>query len=248
MGWFDGNPASLWPHPPEAAARRYVEYMGGADGVLERARTAFEEGDLRWVAEVVNHVVYAEPDNAAARQLQGAALRQLAYGAENATWRNFFLTGAMELERGPQPAPNLDGTVPADLVAGLTVGQIFDGMAIRIDGPRAWDDHLAIDWVFRDLGERYAMTLANGVLTHTVGQRGREADAVIELDRGVLDAIVVGTADVAELLTSGRLAIEGDGAKVGRLLELLDEPDFNFPIVTPRAPLAAPEHATAKEE
>ncbi|MEX1143007.1 MAG: alkyl sulfatase dimerization domain-containing protein [Thermoleophilaceae bacterium] len=248
MGWFDGNPASLWPHPPEAAARRYVEYMGGADAVLERARAAFEEGDLRWVAEVVNHVVYADPDNAAARELQAAALRQLAYGAENATWRNFLLTGAMELEQDGLPAGALDRKVPADLVAGLTVGQILDGMAIRLDGPRAWDDRLAIDWAFRDSGERYAMTLANGVLTHSVGQRDREPDAVIALDRGVLDAIVIGTADVAELLTSGRLAIEGDAIKVGRLLELLDEPDFGFPIVTPRAPLPAPEHATTEEE
>lgn len=249
MGFFDGNPANLWPHPPEEAARRYVEFMGGADAVLERARAAFEDGDHRWVAEVVNHVVYAEPDNAAARELQAAALRQLAYGAENATWRNFFLAGANELEGEARPAAaNLDGTVPADLVAGLTVGQIFDGMAVRIDGPRAWDDRLAIDWVFRDLGERYAMTLANGVLTHSVGQRDREADAVIALDRGVLNAIVVGTADVAELLTGGRLAIEGDAMKVGRLLELLEEPDFAFPIVTPRTALAKPEQAAAEEE
>jgi alkyl sulfatase BDS1-like metallo-beta-lactamase superfamily hydrolase len=136
MGWFDGNPASLWPHPPAVAARRYVEFMGGADAVLEKAREAFEEGDDRWVAEVVNHVVYADPDNGEARELQAAALTRLGHGAENAVWRNFFLMGARELVEGPS------GTaveVPIDLVAGLSVEQIFDGMAIRVNGPRASD-------------------------------------------------------------------------------------------------------------
>jgi alkyl sulfatase BDS1-like metallo-beta-lactamase superfamily hydrolase len=237
MGWFDGNPAHLWQHPPAEAARRYVDFMGGADAVVERARAAFDDGDFRWVAEVVDHVVQAEPDHAAARELQAATLRQLGYGAENATWRNFFLTGARELEQGTGGAADGlgAGTPPADLVAGLTVAQIFDGMAIRIDGPRAWDERIAIDWVFRDLGERYEMTLRNGVLTHSVGQLGRTADATITLDRPALDGIVRKTADVVELLTSGRLAIEGDGEQVGKLLGLLEEPDFGFPIVTPRA-------------
>jgi alkyl sulfatase BDS1-like metallo-beta-lactamase superfamily hydrolase len=234
MGWYDGNPAHLWQHPPATAARRYVEFMGGADAVVERARAAFEEGDLRWVAEVVNHVVYAEPEHAGARELQAATLRQLGYGSENATWRNIFLTGARELEQGPLGPAAGGGGPPADLVAGLTVGQIFDGMAIRIDGPRAWEERIAIDWVFRDRDERYEMTLRNGVLTHSTGQLGRPADATITLDRAALDAIVVGTADVVELLTGGRLTIEGDGEQVGKLLGLLEEPDFGFPIVTPR--------------
>jgi len=235
MGWYDGNPAHLWQHPPEAAARRYVEYMGGADAVLERARAAYEEGDLRWVAEVVGHVVFADPGDERARELQAAALRQLGHGAENATWRNIFLTGARELTEGALgEATTRAGGPPADLVAGLTVGQIFDGMAIRVDGPRAWDERIAIDWVFRDLGERYAMTLRNGVLTHSVGQLGRAPDAVIALDRAALDGIVLGTADVVELLTTQRLTIEGDGEQVGKLLGLLEEPDFGFPIVTPR--------------
>jgi alkyl sulfatase BDS1-like metallo-beta-lactamase superfamily hydrolase len=233
MGWFDGNPAHLWSHPPEEAAKRYVEFMGGPDAVVERARKAFEAGDFRWVAEVVNHVVFAAPDHVGARELQAAALGPLGYGSENATGRNIFLTGAEELEEGPQGAAAGAGKPPPDLVAGLTVGQIFDGMAIRIDGPRAWDERIAVDWVFRDLDERFAMTLRNGVLTHTVGQRGREPDATITLDRAALDSIVIGTADVMELLTTQRLVIEGDGAKVGTLLGLLEEPDFAFPIVTP---------------
>ena len=108
MGWFDGNPAHLWEHPTTEGSERYVEFMGGAEATLEKARKSFEEGDYRWVAEVVNHVVFAEPDNAAALELQAAALEQLGLGAENATWRNFFLTGARELREGSQGTPTTD--------------------------------------------------------------------------------------------------------------------------------------------
>ena len=135
MGWFDGNPAHLWEHPPVEQARRYVEFMGGADAVLEKARESFEDGDYRWVAEVVNHVVFADPDNREARELQAEALEQLGYGAENATWRNFFLMGAKELREGISGTPT--ASAPPDLLAHLTVSQLLDAMAIRLDGPRA---------------------------------------------------------------------------------------------------------------
>ena len=105
MGWFDGNPAHLWEHPPVEGARRYVEFMGGADALLKKARASFAAGDYRWVAEVVNHLVFAEPENAAARELQAEALEQLGFGAENASWRNFFLIGAKELREGISGTP-----------------------------------------------------------------------------------------------------------------------------------------------
>ncbi len=135
MGWFDGNPASLWQHPPRRRARRYVEAIGGLDAVLEQGREALAEGDLRWAAELLNHAVFAEPESEAARELQAEALERLGFGAENATWRNFFLTGAKELREGiggtPTPA------APRDIVANLSVAQLLDAMAIRLDGPRA---------------------------------------------------------------------------------------------------------------
>lgn len=129
MGWFDGNPAHLWEHPPVERARRYVELMGGAEAVLAKARESFEAGDYRWVAEVVNHVVFADPENRAARELQADALEQLGYGAENATWRNFFLAGAGELRDGV--AETLTATVPPDIVAGLSVAQLLDDKGLR---------------------------------------------------------------------------------------------------------------------
>ena len=171
MGWFDGNPAHLWEHPPVEQARRYVEFMGGAEAVLEKARASFEAGDYRWVAEVVNRVVFAEPDNREARELQADALEQLGYGAENATWRNFFLMGAQELREGVSGTPT--ATAPPDVLARLTVSQLLDAMAIRINGPRAAKHHLRIDWNVTDPDEQHAITIRNGVLRHRPGSHGR---------------------------------------------------------------------------
>ena len=228
MGWFDGNPAHLWQHPPEEAARRYVEYMGGADAVLERAAEALEQGDLRWVAEVVNHVVFAEPDNEAARELQARALERLGHGAENAIWRNFFLTGARELREGSLGTPTTAGA--ADIISRLSLDQLFDAMAIRLDGPSAWDKRIVVVWEISS--EPWTMTLSNGVLHHKRGAADH-AEATIRLERGTFDAILLETTNPVEELTAGRIEIEGDGAKLGELLGLLGQPDRDFAIVTP---------------
>jgi alkyl sulfatase BDS1-like metallo-beta-lactamase superfamily hydrolase len=230
MGWFDGNPAHLWEHPPVERARRYIELMGGAEAALERARESFEAGDYRWVAEVVNHVVFAEPENRAARELQADALEQLGYGAENATWRNFFLVGAKELREGVGGTPTV--AAPPDVVANLPVSELLDAIAIRLDGPRAWGAELRIDWVVTDPDEAHAITVRNGVLWHRPGRHER-AEAALVVERRALDELLLKTADLAALAESGRLRVEGDGARLGELLGLLDEPDPGFAIVTP---------------
>jgi len=231
MGWFDGNPAHLWEHPPVEGARRYVEFMGGAEAVLAKARESFEAGDYRWVAEVVNHLVFAEPENEAARELQADALERLGHGAENATWRNFFLMGARELREGIAGTPT--APAPPDIVANLSVSQLLDAMAIRLDGPRAWDRHLRIDWVVTDPDEQHALMLRNGVLSHRQGRHQPEAEATLVVERKALNELLLKTADLGELAESGRLRVEGEAEKLGELLGLLDEPDPGFAIVTP---------------
>jgi alkyl sulfatase BDS1-like metallo-beta-lactamase superfamily hydrolase len=231
MGWFDGNPANLWGHEPVEASRRYVEAIGGAEAVLAKARESFEAGDYRWVAELVNHLVFAEPGNEEARRLQADTLEQLGYGSENATWRNFFLMGARELREGVSGTPT--ASAPRDIVARLSVAQLLDAMAIRLDGPRAWDRRLRIDWVVTDPDEAHALTLRNGVLSHRPGRHEPDAEAALVVDRMALDELLLKTADIGELAESARLRVEGDGAKLGELLGLLDEPDPGFAIVTP---------------
>ncbi len=230
MGWFDGNPAHLWQHPPEQAALRYVEAMGGADAVLERGRSAFAAGDYRWAAELMSHAVFADPNDSAARELEAQALEQLAYGAENATWRNIFLTGALELregviEGGVSPSPHM--------IAMLTTEQLFDVLAIRIDGPRAGTRELRFNWEFTDTGERHVLSLSNGVLIHSPNRQDPEADATVVVERSALNELFAGLAPMAELAQAGRLRVEGNGAALGELLGLLDQPAPSFAIVTP---------------
>lgn len=229
LGWFDGNPAHLWPHPPEAAAERYVALAGGADALLAHAHVAFERGDFRWVAEVVNHLVFADPGNAEAKELQAQALEQLAYGAENGTWRNFFLMGARELREG---AAGTATSVPADFIASLTAEQLFDAIAVQLDGPRAGDREITLLWRFTDTEEAYTATLRHGVLTHRRGASGAP-DATIAVARSALNEVFTGGATPEQLLASGLMAVEGDAGKIGELLGLLDPPDPGFAIVTP---------------
>lgn len=231
MGWFDGNPAQLWEYPPVEAARRYVDFMGGAENVLDRARASFEDGDYRWVATIVNHIVFAEPDNEPAKQLQADALEQLGYGAENGAWRNFFLMGARELREGVLGTPTAPR--PPDVIARLSVSQILDAMSLRVDGPRAWDKRISLTFFVTDRDETHALNLENGVLTHLAGREAEGSEATLRFERSALNELVAGISTPEELFASGRFEVEGDGTKLVELFSLLDEPDPNFAIVTP---------------
>jgi alkyl sulfatase BDS1-like metallo-beta-lactamase superfamily hydrolase len=232
LGWFDGNPAHLWEHPPEAAARRYVEFMGGVDAVLAKARKSLADGDLRWTAQVVNHVIFSDPGNAEARELQAAALEQLGYGSENGTWRNFYLTGASELRGHLTGTP---ATTSPQMLAALTIEQLFDGLAVRVDGPRAAERRMVVGWEFSDTGESWTLLLANGVLTPIRGNPpgGDHPDVTITLTRPVVDHLITGQSTIDEQLAAGRLTITGDPRLLTILMSLLDQPDSDFAIVTP---------------
>ncbi|WP_430335380.1 alkyl/aryl-sulfatase [Rhodococcus sp. ACT016] len=234
MGWFDGNPAHLWEYPPVESAKRHVEFMGGSSEVLRKARKSFAEGDFRWVAQVVDYVVFAEPDNADARELQAATLEQLGYGAENATWRNFYLTGAMELRSGPAGTP-AQAAAP-DLARTLSVEQLFDAVSLRVDGPAAWHAHMIIDWAIRDEERVHRMELRNGVLVHWDLDGARpvpEPDARFTLTRPLLFGVLLGVVDLPEAIADGRADAAGDVRRLTEFAGYVDAPDPNFAIVTP---------------
>lgn len=227
MGWFDGNPARLWQHPPEAAGPRYVAAMGGIERVVEIAQSAYDDGDFRWAATLLDHAIFTDSEHAAARQLYADTLVQLGYGAECATWRNFFLSGATELTDGNFGTP-VTGNSSA-LLAQLTAEQMFDILAISINGPRAWDLDLAIDITFTDVATNYRVTLRNGVLVY----RERDADAstaqaTVTLANG-LRLIAAAAGD----LTSAGLSVTGDQSALAALMDVLDKPDPGFNIITP---------------
>nr|WP_197514555.1 alkyl sulfatase dimerization domain-containing protein [Mycobacterium sp. E342] len=227
MGWFDGNPARLWPHPPEALAPRYVEAMGGIDRVVQLARTAFDSGDFRWAATLLDHAVFTDSGHADARALYADTLEQLAYGAENATWRNFFLSGATELRDGN--FGTAAQVASPTMLSQLTPEQIFDSLAIRVDGPRSWDLDIAIDIAFTDLAANYRLTLRNGVLVHRkTAAEPATATVTVNLDnKSRLLTAVLGD------FASPGLQVSGDQAALRALLGALDQPDPGFNIVTP---------------
>jgi len=232
MGWYDGNPAHLWQHPPVEAATRYVEFMGGADAVVTKAQVSYDAGDLRWVAEVLNHVVFAEPAHVAARALLADTFEQLGYGSENGTWRNVYLSGATELRHGSFGTPIQ--TSSADIVAALSPEMLFDALAIRVDGPRAWDERLTVDLRFTDTGSQYRLRLANGVLTYSAAEKSDTADATLRLPLPALAVLASGAPDTATRASAG-IELTGDPSVLGRLFAVLDDPDPDFAIVTPGA-------------
>ena len=227
MGWFDGNPARLWPHPPEALATRYVDALGGIDRVVELAQQAFDSGDFRWAATLLDHAVFADDTHAGARALLADTFDRLAYGAENATWRNFFLSGAVELRDGN--FGTAAQTTSLTLMAQLTPEQIFDGLAISVNGPRASDLDLAVDITLTDVSTNYRLALRNGVLVHRkVAADSATANVTVKLDN-TIRLLTVAMGDVG----SPGLEISGDQTALQQLLGVLDKPDPAFNIVTP---------------
>lgn len=231
LGWFDGNPAGLHEHPPEEKAKRYVEFMGGADSALEKARGAFDLGDYRWVVEVVNHVIFADPGNEEAKELQADALEQLGYQSESGSWRNFYLTAASELRHGVLDiaAPDAGG---ADSVKAMTTSLFFDYLGMRLNGQRAGAKKLTLGCVLPDVGESWTLLLRNGALSHREGA-DPEADATVTIDRANLNDVILGTAPLVDQIDDGRASIDGDAQALHDLIDLLDEFEFWFNIVTP---------------
>ncbi len=221
MGWYDGNPARLWQHTPEEQATRYVAAIGGIDAVVALARTAFDEGDLRWAAELLDRAIFADPSHAAARALQADTLEQLGFGCENGTWRNAYLAGATELRHGSFGTPV---TTSPDLMRALSPEQVFDAIAIRVDGPRAWHEALSIGIVLTDRGASYRLDLRNGVLVHRQAPADG-ADVVLRMPAAALVGVLAGSME--------GIALEGDPSVLGRLMAVLDTPDPDFAIVTP---------------
>ncbi|MFF3064963.1 alkyl/aryl-sulfatase [Oerskovia sp. NPDC057915] len=230
MGWFDGNPSNLWRHTPVEAGRRYVALGGGADAVVAQAQAAFDEGDYRWVAEILNHVVFAEPDHAAARGLLADTYEQLGYGSENGTWRTFFLSGATELRDGSFGTPTV--TAARDIVGNLTPAMLFDALAIQVDGPRAWDERATIDVVLTDVDEHYRLWLRNGVLTYSAAPQKGAADVTLTGTKRALPVLASGDVTPDTLAQAG-IELSGDPSVLGRLAAVLDPGDKDFAIVTP---------------
>ena len=230
MGFYDGNPANLNPLPPVDAAKRSVEAMGGAASVLEKMRSAMASADYRWAAQLGNQLLFADPDNADARNAQAETLEQLGYQSENATWRNMYLTGAMELRNGVPPQSA--NTVSVDMVRAMSPEMFFDYLAVRLDSDKAVAHDLTLNWTFDDVQRDFTLTLRNGVLTHRAGLNPA-ADASVSLSRDTLEKISLKQLDFPTAMQKGLVKLQGNGQKFGLLMGSLDTFGPQFNIVTP---------------
>jgi alkyl sulfatase BDS1-like metallo-beta-lactamase superfamily hydrolase len=230
MGWYDANPANLHPLPPEPAAKRYVEAMGGAAAVRGRAREAADAGEYRWAATLLDHAVFADPTDQEARDALADVYTQLAYQAEAGTWRNIYLTGAQELRGGVVrlPPPSLGD----DVLQATPTSMLLDFAAVRLDPVRALEKPVRLNLVLTDVDERYLLSVANGVLVHEKGVSDPEAPTARMKRIDMLMTLFAGV-PVAVRTASGAIATEGDPDAWGSIVGLMDPIDTNFPIVTP---------------
>jgi alkyl sulfatase BDS1-like metallo-beta-lactamase superfamily hydrolase len=233
LGWYDANPVNLDPLPPVAAGKKYVEYMGGADAILARAARDFAKGEFRFVAQAVSHLVFAKPDNQAARALLADTFEQLGYAAESATWRNAYLFGAQELRQGMPKAPPRP-PMPRETLAALRTGQLWDVLGIRLNGPKAEGKHIVLNWSFTDTGENFVLTLENCALSYIAGAQAAAPDAGFTLARATLDEVIAKQTSFPEAIASGKIKFTGNAMRLAELMALMDEFPRMFEIVEPK--------------
>jgi len=231
LGWYDSNPATLNPLPRKDTARHYVEAMGGAKSVLAQARTGYAKGEYRWVAEMLNHLVFAEPDNRAARLLQADTLEQLGYQSESGVWRNEYLTAAQELRDGVKKLRL--STQGPDVTSSMSAEMIFDLLAVRLNHEKADGKKIGVNLTFTDNGEHYALELSNSVLNNTRGRVLAKPDAALSLTHAGLFKMLLAKVPLPQLIQAGEAKLEGDPKALGALLGSFDEFDPLFRIVTP---------------
>ena len=231
LGYYDANPATLDPLLPTESAKRYVAAMGGEAAVVALGRKAFADGDYRWVVELVNKAVFANPNNAEARALQADALEQLGYQAESATWRNAYLMGALELRSGPKN-PGVSTSGP-DTVRGMTNELLFDFIALRLNHEKTDGMKAAISMVFSDSNEVWALELSNSVLNSTRGRVLNNPDVTITLTRPAFLAMLLQGKKLPELVQAGMVKVEGNPQSFGAVVANIMNFDPVFNIVTP---------------
>ena len=231
LGYFDGNPSHLHKLPPEPAAKKYVKYMGGSEHIIEMAKEDFAKGEYRWVAEALDHLVFAQPDNEEAKNLLADTLEQLGFVAESGPWRNFYLSGARELREGVKPAPT-PNTASPDVVQNMPIAMMLDYMAVRLNPEKAAGKKLKINFNFTDVNELYSVFLENSTLNNRQGNAD-DADTTITTTRATLDNIMLGKLTVEKGIESGAIKVKGTKGKFKELQGMLDDFEFWFNIVTP---------------
>src|SRR6266481_3777423 len=233
IGWYDGNPATLNRLPRVEEAKKYLEYMGGPAAVIARAREDFKAGRYRWVAQVMDQVVFAEPSNKEARSLAADAFEQLGYLAESSTWRNAYLLGAQELRSGARGGARSVPGIGADVLRAMPIALVFDYLGTRVDGLRAGTANIVIKWRFTDTRESVVSTLEHGALTSIAGKTALNAVTAVTTTRTAFESVILGQRTLADAMNKHEFTTVGDAKAVSDLFALLVDFGTGFPVVEP---------------
>lgn len=229
LGYFDMNPANLNPLPIKAESAKYVDYMGGADAIMAKAKKDFDSGEYRFAATALNKVVQAEPNNLQARALLADVYEQMGYQAEGAGWRNIYLTGAQELRLGTL-SPGAPKTASADVLSEMDPGMLLDYIAVQVDSLKAQHVPFSMNVVIED--DIFYVEMSNGNLSNIeVSKVNESADATITLDSGGFTKILLGQARLTALIESKQATLEGDNTVLEKLISTLVKFDAGFEIV-----------------
>jgi len=229
LGWYDANPANLNPHTPVERAKRYVDAMGGADRVVALAKAAMVSGDYRWSSDILNQLVFADPENTAAKALLADSYEQQGYQAEAATWRNMFLSAARDLREGPKASV---GTTSLDLISAIPTGLLLDSIATRLDPAVIGGKALALNFHFADRDEKARITVENAVMIAEMGEAHAKPVVTLTGPRQFFLGLFFLKLPLAQLEGAG-LKIEGDRTAIEALQAAIETPPNVFNIVTP---------------
>ncbi len=231
LGAYDGNPANLNPLPPQESAQRWLDLIGGADKAVAAAQTAYDQGDYRWAAELLNHAVFGAPEHKGAKELLARTYEQMGYMAEAATWRNSYLTAAMELREGP-PQKGIDRSFVIDMLQQTPIERFLEAMAAGLDGPAADGKNLKVNLVLTDIEESYVLWIENAVLHFKQAAPATDANATLTLTKPIFIKMMTGTAGVQDTLLSDDLEVDGSQIDLVRFFTLIDKAPGTFAIVT----------------
>lgn len=234
-GWFDGNPANLHALPPVEASVKYVEYMGGAENILEKAQRDYDNGEYRWVGMALNHLVFAEPQNRAARELLAKAYTQMGYQAESGPWRNFYLSGASELLNGINKEVYASaGKASEDILTNMSLETFYDFLAVRMDRSKAKGKTYTFNMVFPDINQTISLYLENQVLHNRVGVLADNPNATITMNKTTFNDIITQKSSGTKKYLMGEIKIEGNRDEYADFQSMVEKPfDLLFNIVEP---------------
>jgi alkyl sulfatase BDS1-like metallo-beta-lactamase superfamily hydrolase len=217
LGYWDANPATLIPLSPEDSAPLFVEMMGGASKILKRGKKLHDEGKYFHAQEILDKLVWAEPNNRRARELLADVWEQIGYQQENPGLRNSFLAGAFELRSGIPQGASPDSSGP-DIIGAMSTELFLDFIAIRMDSKKAEDLAFTMNLITPDNGEKFAIELSNATFTNVEGFLNKEPDLTIVINRSELEKIMMGQKSFAASIEDGTAKVEGDveaGADTG---------------------------------